>query len=196
MIKIKITGIGNSKNLIFNIFLSEGIPAELIDYNQEVINNHKSGPVIIAYDGFCVQEFLDFVPSLKKIKYIPIFFTTTNIYIFGMNSNDDNAMFEVCPVCIIKQVVNQKLNSKLYISLVKEIGFKSIQATYGKDLYHFSLLLLKMIKTNSLYNNFFNYSIYSNDYQLKKVMGLSRCINCDRTQYNSEELIKTLRSIL
>lgn len=193
---MRITGIGNGKNLLFHNILNEKREVELINYSYEAIKSIKGTPVIIVYDGLCIQEFLEFAPSLKEVNYIPIFITTSNIYIFGMNDVSEDFLHNVCPKCITKQVINNDFNLKSYRNLTTETGYSVVVDSYKIELYHFCLLLLEMLDTKSLNNHYFNYCIYSNIYKRIEMKGLSRCQTCDTENYNNQELKCLLKEIL
>lgn len=195
----KISGIGNGKNLIFKKINEKNKDTVLINYDvshfKETVRRHDV--LILVYDGICVEELFNIYESIRNIKFIPIFITTTNIYVFGINieNNSDNKDY-VCPKCIARQTLNKSFKLKLYDFLIKQYGFKSIEESYGKELDHFTLLLLELIESNYLMGHVLNYSIVSNVYDFESFKGLSRCSLCDRTKYDNEDLNLALKEVL
>lgn len=195
---IKITGIGNGKNLLLNLISEKGSEVEMIQYDEQIINLEKGGrnTVLIVYDGFCIEEFLEMALLIQAVKYVPIFLTPTSFYVFGINEMENGTSKNgACPICVTKQTINESFSLNLYDQLINQRSFKSIEKSYGKELDHFVLLLLELLTKTVLFENSFSYFIHGNTYSMKKMNGLSMCPSCDKTNYENDNLQMTLKEV-
>jgi hypothetical protein len=196
---IKITGIGNGKNLLMNLIKNRGSEVEAIRYDEQILNLEKGNDdtVLIVYDGFCIEEFLEMAPSIKEVQHIPIFLMATNFYVFGINKMENGVRkVGACPSCVTKQTINKSFNLNLYDHLIKQKSFKSVEESYGKELDHFILLLLEMLEKGALFEKSFSYLVHGNTYSMDKMPGLSKCSICDNTNYDNTDLEKVLKEVL
>lgn len=187
---MKVTGIGNGKNIFLDIFFKQtGVKAENISYSAEELKKVPNNELIILiYDGLSINEILELPDFMSHKTYIPIFLDTDNIHVFGMNNFAGYNHNIGCPKCITKIFANKYFKLKLYKNLFSQTKYMSFDFIYQEELNHFVLILTELIKKDYLAGSFFNYSLLSNKYNIEHSSGLSKCSVCDNYSYTNDDM--------
>ncbi|NWK83668.1 hypothetical protein HYE69_02470 [Staphylococcus sp. GSSP0090] len=192
---ITVTGIGNIKEIVAKKLKENNINTSVKDYDLNKIINDKKEMYFVIYDGLYIAKYWDDFSALKNINHIPIFVTTYNIYVFGINKLNHKKY--TCPYCISKRITIRDFNLKLYDNLLKRIDFKTISFDEKSiELDHFVQILLELIDNSILDSNYFHYDLLNNFYFTEKVQGLSNCPNCDYRKYDQNNLLTTIKEVL
>lgn len=184
-----ITGIGNGKNIFYNIMRESYTDVELVPYNEFVNSKY---PGIIFYDGLMLKEAEKILQNRNSV--IVVFLTPKTIYTLGSllkNSKETGPKNFICGECALKRLKDQLFTLKLFDSLIERVDYLTLNNIFLDEYIHFSMIL-EEICIFEKGNRIFTYDTHSSLCTSYEISGLTLCPTCDTNDYSQHQMFQEL----
>lgn len=188
--KYVISGIGNTYKKMYSSMKDQEIKSLCdVQYLDFLNDSYKDSTIVIFYDGYMINKYLQDFSKISKYNHIAFFVTPFDIITFGLFTSN----MEVCPLCNIKSSQSSLFSMSLYNNLFNREDYKTISSINRKESDNIASIIYSYLENRNFENKLVimskGYSYIPSTFDMD---GVSGCEYCDNNKYNITDMVNEI----